>query len=153
MSRKLASLLLVLSLALCLIFVTAAPAEPASVRVGALKGPTAMGMVEMMQNKADAYDFTLAAAPDEIVPLLAKGDLDIKTSNGSISVENVQAARVALKSSNGGISGVLPGHQADWAIDSGTSNGHNSLPKSQPGQRPLSVHTSNGSISLRFQET
>ena len=83
----------------------------------------------------------------------AKGDLDIKTSNGSISVENVQAARVALKSSNGGISGVLPGRQADWAIDSGTSNGHNSLPKSQPGQRPLSVHTSNGSISLRFQET
>lgn len=84
--------------------------------------------------------------------LTAQGDLDIKTSNGGISVENVRAARVILKTSNGGISGVLPGRQSDWAIDSGTSNGHNSLPKSQPGSRPLSAHTSNGGISLRFQE-
>ena len=48
-----------------------------AVRVGALKGPTAMGMVEMMKEKADRYDFTLAAAPDEIVPKIVKGELDI----------------------------------------------------------------------------
>ena len=81
----------------------------------------------------------------------AQGDLTLKTSNGRISVEDVLAAAVTIKTSNGGISGVLPGSQADWAIDSHTSNGHNSLPESQPGARPLSVHTSNASISLKFR--
>ena len=81
-----------------------------------------------------------------------QGALDIHTSNGRIAVEEVQAAGITLKTSNSGISGVLPGAQRDWAIDSGTSNGSNSLPTAQPGGRPLSVHTSNGSISLRFQQ-
>ena len=77
MLRKITSLIVVLTLML-LPAAFAEEAEAASpVRVGALKGPTAMGMVEMMQDKADTYDFTLAAAPDEIVPLLVKGDLDI----------------------------------------------------------------------------
>ena len=73
MLRKIVSLMI----ALALIVLPAALAEDAAVRVGALKGPTAMGMVQMMQDKTDAYEFTLAAAPDEVVPLLVKGDLDI----------------------------------------------------------------------------
>ena len=59
MLRKITSLIVILALAL----LPAAFAEEAAVRVGALKGPTAMGMVEMMENHADTYDFTLAAAP------------------------------------------------------------------------------------------
>ena len=55
------------------------PAEPAvlsvPMRVAALKGPTAMGMVRMMA--ADGVDtFTLAGAADEVTPALIKGDLD-----------------------------------------------------------------------------
>ena len=73
MLRKLTSIIV----ALALMLLPAALAEASAVRVGALKGPTAMGMVEMMKDKADAYDFTLAAAPDELVPLLVKGELDI----------------------------------------------------------------------------
>ena len=73
MLRKIVSLMI----ALALVVLPVALAEDATVRVGALKGPTAMGMVQMMQDKADAYEFTLAAAPDEVVPLLVKGDLDI----------------------------------------------------------------------------
>ena len=77
MLRRITSLIVVLAM-LLLPAAFAEAAEAASpVRVGALKGPTAMGMVEMMQDKADAYEFTLAAAPDEIVPLLMKGELDI----------------------------------------------------------------------------
>ena len=72
MSRKILSVLLLL----CLL-IPAALAEDAAVRVGALKGPTAMGMVKMMKDQSDTYAFTLAAAPDELVPLLVKGDLDI----------------------------------------------------------------------------
>ena len=58
-----------------------------------------MGMVQMMENKADAYDFTLAAAPDEIVPLLVKGELDIAAvpaNLGSVLYNNTQGAVKAL---------------------------------------------------------
>lgn len=48
-----------------------------SVRVAALKGPTAMGMVGMMRDCADRYSFTLAASADEIVPAIAQGTIDI----------------------------------------------------------------------------
>lgn len=65
--------------------------ESVTVRVAALKGPTAMGMVKMMSDNEPAeetaeddaagsgteYQFTLAASADEVSPLLIKGDLDI----------------------------------------------------------------------------
>lgn len=56
-------------------------------RVAALKGPTAMGLVKLMDetdgaaqdgsDAARAYEFSIMAAPDEITPLLVKGELDI----------------------------------------------------------------------------
>lgn len=56
--------------------------ERADVRVGGLKGPTAMGMVKLMEEDAagttaNDYEFTLAGSADEINPLLIKGELDI----------------------------------------------------------------------------
>ena len=95
MFRKFLSLLTVLAL----LALPAALAESTPVRVGALKGPTAMGMVQMMENKAGAYDFTLAAAPDEIVPLLVKGELDIAAvpaNLGSVLYNNTKGAVKAL---------------------------------------------------------
>ena len=95
MSRKIISLIV----ALALLLLPAALAETAVVRVGALKGPTAMGMVQVMADKADAYDFTLAAAPDEIVPLLVKGELDVAAvpaNLGSVLYNNTQGAVKAL---------------------------------------------------------
>ena len=69
---------------------------PTTLRVGALKGPTAMGLVELMKasdlvsagedvpqaydnlpDAVDSYTFTLAAAATELAPQLVKGDLDI----------------------------------------------------------------------------
>ena len=69
---------------------------PATLRGGALKGPTAMGLVELMKasdlvsageevpqaydnlpDAVDTYTFTLAAAATELAPQLVKGDLDI----------------------------------------------------------------------------
>ncbi len=93
MLRKIVSLIVVLSVLL----LPAALAE--TVRVGALKGPTAMGMVEMMKDKADDYEFTLCAAPDEIVPLLVKGELDIAAvpaNLGSVLYNNTQGNVRAL---------------------------------------------------------
>ena len=62
-----------------------APAEtaPVTVHVAALKGPTAMGMVDFM-DKSDrgeltdaTYQFEIAAAADEVTPKLVQGQVDI----------------------------------------------------------------------------
>ena len=57
--------------------------NPVSVRVAALKGPTAMGMVKLMEESeagsmnGNSYDFTIVGAPTEITPMLVKGEVDI----------------------------------------------------------------------------
>lgn len=56
--------------------------QPANIRIGSLKGPTSMGLVQLM-DKAEkgetenTYEFTMAAAADEINASLLKGELDI----------------------------------------------------------------------------
>ena len=47
------------------------------VNVYALKGPTGIGMVGVMEDHAEEYAFTLAGAPDEIVAAIASGSADI----------------------------------------------------------------------------
>ncbi len=54
---------------------TIAP-EDAVVRVGALKGPTSMGLVSMMQNNPDMY-FQMETAADALTAAVIQGDLDI----------------------------------------------------------------------------
>lgn len=62
---------------------TMEPAETVTVNVTALKGPTAMGMVQLMNQADDGefsdaeYRFTIAAAIDEVTPALVKGETDI----------------------------------------------------------------------------
>ncbi len=53
---------------------------PEAIKVAALKGPTAMGMVELMDEDEKnnlPYEFTIAAAADELSPLIAQGKVDI----------------------------------------------------------------------------
>ena len=56
---------------------------PVDVNIMALKGPTAMGMVKMMDdvdngNLTDEnYQFTIAASADEVTPKLVQGEADI----------------------------------------------------------------------------
>ena len=74
LKKRLLSLLLVL---LMVFGLTAASAEPVA-RVAGMKGPTAMGMVKMMQDDAgQTYDFNVIVAIDEINTRLVKGELDI----------------------------------------------------------------------------
>lgn len=97
--------------------------DDVTVRVGALKGPTAMGLVNLM-SESDAgtsegkYEFTIEAAPDAIVPLIASGDLDIALIPGNL-------ASVLYHKTEGGISvidinteGVLYCVTGDDTIDS-----------------------------------
>ena len=55
------------------------PLEEARVRVGALKGPTAMGLIRMISDDG-VNQYTLAGSADELTPALIKGDLDVALS-------------------------------------------------------------------------
>ncbi len=53
-----------------------------TIRVGSLKGPTTMGLVNLMKDSEEgtsqgSYEFTMASDPSEIVASVASGDLDI----------------------------------------------------------------------------
>lgn len=58
-------------------------AEPVDVNIAALKGPTAMGMVKLMDDvdkgevDDENYNFQIAASADEVTPKLVQGELDI----------------------------------------------------------------------------
>ncbi len=59
------------------------PAEPVDVKIIALKGPSAMGMVQFMDEVDSGfvtdnnYKFTIAAAIDEVTPAIVQGNVDI----------------------------------------------------------------------------
>ena len=65
-----------------ILIVTEVFAEEA-VRVIALKGPTAMGMAEMMERvkngdlKDSGFEFSIAGAIDEVTPKILQGKVDI----------------------------------------------------------------------------
>lgn len=60
-----------------------APTEnDGKLKIVALKGPTAMGLVKLMQDSEEAgedakYEFEIKASPDEISPMVAQGEADI----------------------------------------------------------------------------
>lgn len=56
--------------------------EPVTIRLGGLKGPTTMGMVKLLDDAEkgetfNTYEYTMAAAADELTPKLINGELDI----------------------------------------------------------------------------
>ena len=55
-------------------------AQPESIKITALKGPTAMGMTKLMSDDEEngyPYEFTITAATDELAPLVIQGKTDI----------------------------------------------------------------------------
>ena len=96
--------ILSLALSLLLLFSLTAYAETAEkpvVRLAAMTGPTAMGLVKLLDDaenglSANQYDFLLAGAADEISPNLIQGKLDI----ASIPVN---LAAILSNKTNGGL--------------------------------------------------
>lgn len=84
--RKITILALVIILTLNLLNGCAAKAdkviEKATVRIGCLKGPSSLGMLEVMEKNEkketnNIYEFTVAGAPQDIQAKLINGELDI----------------------------------------------------------------------------
>ena len=99
--KKLVSMLLALTLVLIMGCAQAedSTSETTAVRIGALKGPTSMGMAQMLKDAADGnsnYQFTIAGAPDEITALLVKGELDVAAVPSNL-------ASVLYNNTNGGV--------------------------------------------------
>lgn len=79
--KKLATTLLVVTLLLAAV-ACGKNEEPASVRVGSLKGPTSIGLVELMERAENGetdndYTFTMEVAADTLLTQMVQGDLDI----------------------------------------------------------------------------
>ena len=89
-------------LVLCGLFTGCDSSEPVTMRVGAMKGPTSMGLLFLMEKAEagaceDTYEFTMATAADELLPLMIKGELDIALVPANV-------AAVLYQKTNGGIS-------------------------------------------------
>lgn len=124
MTKKLAALCLSAVLAVALLTGCGqAKEEQTTVRVGALKGPTSMGLLFLQEdaagNKADgSYEFTMMTAADELLALIVKDELDIALLPANV-------AGVLYQKTNGGITvidintlGVLYMVSGDTSIDS-----------------------------------
>lgn len=83
--------------------------EQITTRIAALKGPTSMGLVKMMKDHEGAdspYSFDMYTAADEVVPLIAKNEVDIalvptnlaavlyQKTEGGIAVIDINAGNV-----------------------------------------------------------
>lgn len=71
-----------LLLVLCLLLAGCGGKQTAQVRIGALKGPTTIGLLRLMEQSeagtaAQDYQVTMAVGADELTPLIVKGELDI----------------------------------------------------------------------------
>mgnify|MGYP004640668437 CR=1 FL=1 len=57
----------------------AEPQTPEQIRAAALKGPTAMGMIKLMDDESEnsGFEFTIAGAADELTPAIVQGNIDI----------------------------------------------------------------------------
>lgn len=93
---------LLLALALTLSMATGVLADNAPINVYALKGPTGIGMVKLMNDNDGTYAFTLAGATDEIVSAVASGAADIAAAptNLASALYNKTSGNVQLLALN-----------------------------------------------------
>ncbi len=78
-----------------------------TLRVAALKGPTAMGMVKLMDDAAKGetvndYQFTLAGSPDEITGRIIQGEFDVAAvpTNLAATLYNKTQGKIQLAALN-----------------------------------------------------
>ena len=73
-------------------------ASAEALRVAALKGPTAMGMVKMMSDDGGSnYAFDIHAAADEITPKLVQGELDVAALPANLAAVLYQRTKGELQ--------------------------------------------------------
>lgn len=81
MKKKLGTMLLTLILIFSTLLAagcsnTANNQPKEKIKIAALKGPTGMGLVKLMEDNTDLYDITLYDSPDQIVSKIVNGEID-----------------------------------------------------------------------------
>lgn len=66
-----------------------------TINIGALKGPTAMGMAQLLDD--EAYDVSIVASPDEMVPMIVQGQVDIAAIPANLSSVLYQKTEKQIK--------------------------------------------------------
>lgn len=83
MRRLFVSMMILITVCFSLLAQPAGETTAETVRVAALKGPTAMGLVQLMDESekgavnGNEYEFSIVASPSEMTPMLVRGDVDI----------------------------------------------------------------------------
>lgn len=80
--KKMIAMMLALAMMLCITAAYAEGDDKVVIRLGGLKGATSIGMVKLLDDAEkgetrNTYDFTMAAAADELSPLMIKGEMDV----------------------------------------------------------------------------
>lgn len=129
--RIITVLLAVLTSVACLAGIVGCAANPAGngadttpLKVAAMKGPTAIGLASLMQEqdaladegKKPAYEFTVAATADELVPRVAAGDFDIACVPANLAVKLYEQTGGAIRVIGINTLGVLYGVSHDGDV-------------------------------------
>lgn len=98
--KKIKAVILVLTA--CMALAGCGKNKDAEIRIGAMKGPTTIGLLQLMEeakegNTENTYQITMAVGADELTPLLVKGELDIALVPANV-------AAVLYNKTEGGIS-------------------------------------------------
>lgn len=129
--RIITVLLAALTSVACLAGIVGCAASPAGngadttpLKVAAMKGPTAIGLASLMQEqdaladegKKPAYEFTVAATADELVPRVAAGDFDIACVPANLAVKLYEQTGGAIRVIGINTLGVLYGVSHDGDV-------------------------------------
>lgn len=129
--RIITVLLAALTSVACLAGIVGCAASPAGngadttpLKVAAMKGPTAIGLASLMQEqdaladegKKPAYEFTVAATADELVPRVAAGDFDIACVPANLAVKLYEQTDGAIRVMGINTLGVLYGVSHDGDV-------------------------------------
>ena len=100
--KKLTSLLLSLVLMVSVLACSASAKTSTKVRIAGLKGPTTMGLVNLLSMEKDGtasldYDLQLYGAADEIVPKLIKGELDMAAIPANLAATLYQKTKGGIQ--------------------------------------------------------
>lgn len=80
--KKMLAFILMAAMVMSLTAAFAEVEDKVVIRLGGLKGATSIGMVKLLNDAENGetqntYDFTMAAAADELAPLMIKGEMDV----------------------------------------------------------------------------
>lgn len=88
------------------------PVEKATIRVGALKGPTGLGMLKLMDDSdkgaaANDYEFTIVASPDDMVAKVSSGEVDCAAVPPNLAATLYQKTEGKIQLANINTLGIL----------------------------------------------